>query len=161
MMLGVPEPTFAFGDELPEPVLPVTDGEPLPLVLLEPTVPVVCGTPALPTPVPKFGVTVVLPGPGPPGTPPPDVLPGCRPVAPPGAVLPTLPLEVPVPLVAPPAPPAPPPPAPPPPWASASVEPETIMVARTGVKMRIGTSSKDRWVNDSREAPFRSGYAHV
>jgi hypothetical protein len=40
---------------LPElaPVLPVVAGEPLPLVLLEPSVPVVvCGIPALPTPVP-------------------------------------------------------------------------------------------------------------
>jgi hypothetical protein len=78
MMLDVPEPRFGFGVALPEPVptLPVVDGEPLPLVLLEPSVPVVCGMPALPTPVPKFGVTVVLPGPGPPGTPTPDGLPG-------------------------------------------------------------------------------------
>jgi len=30
----------------------VMPGEPLVLVLLEPTVPVVCGMPALPTPVP-------------------------------------------------------------------------------------------------------------
>ena len=76
MMLGVPEPTAGFVDELPEPepTLPVIEGEPLPL--LEPTVPVVWGTPALPTPVPKFGGVVVTPEPGPPGTPTPDGLPG-------------------------------------------------------------------------------------
>jgi len=38
---------------VPVPVmLPVVPGEPPPLLLLEPTVPVVCGMPALPTPVP-------------------------------------------------------------------------------------------------------------
>jgi hypothetical protein len=81
MMFGVPDPTFAPpDDELVPPVLvptlPVADGEPLPLVLLEPSVPVVCGTPAFPTPVPKLGVTVVFPGPGPPGIPAPVVEPG-------------------------------------------------------------------------------------
>src|SRR5437764_13233506 len=52
------------------PMLPVVDDEPR---LSEPTVPVVgAGMPALPTPVPKLGVTVVLPAPEPPGMPAPD-----------------------------------------------------------------------------------------
>jgi hypothetical protein len=54
----------------PLPTLPVTDDE---LRLSEPTVPVVgAGMPALPTPVPKFGVVVVPPTPVPPGMPAPD-----------------------------------------------------------------------------------------
>ena len=52
------------------PTLPVVDDE---ARLSDPTVPVVgAGLPALPTPVPKFGVTVVLPGPVPPGMPAPE-----------------------------------------------------------------------------------------
>ena len=52
------------------PTLPVVEDE---LRLSEPTVPVVgAGMPALPTPVPKLGVTVVLPTPVPPGMPAPD-----------------------------------------------------------------------------------------
>ena len=55
--------------ELP-PTLPVVDGD---VALPDPTVPVVgAGIPALPRPVPKFGVTVVLPAPVPPGTPAPE-----------------------------------------------------------------------------------------
>jgi len=147
-MLGVPEDGFVLVEELPDPTLPVAAGEPLPLVLPEPTVPVVRGTPALPTPVPKFGVTVVLPGPGPPGTPTPDVLPGWPPAAPPGAVLLTLPLEVPVPPEL---------PLVPPPCARAIVEHATrSVVASTGERIRMGASSAGRWVNDSREAAFRS-----
>lgn len=99
-MLGVPEPELAPEDELaplvPAEPLPVVAGEPLPLALPVPIVPVVWGMPALPTPVPKLGVTMVLPGPGPPGTPTPEGLPGWPGPAPPGAVLPTLPLDVPV-----------------------------------------------------------------
>jgi len=77
------------------PMLPVVPAEP------DPTVPVTgAGTPALPVPVPKFGVTVVLPGPEPPGTPAPedgtcDGAPGCP-----------EPDEVDVPGDVPPAPPA-------------------------------------------------------
>ena len=142
-MLGVPEVEPVPEDEPvpPEPVptLPLVDGDPLPLVLLDPRVPVVCGTPALPTPVPKFGVTVVLPGPGPPGTPTPDGLPGWPAVAPPGDVAPTLPLDVPVPAAAPLVPPAPPLELP---WASAIVENATKAVASTGKRMRIGASAK-------------------
>jgi hypothetical protein len=134
MMLGVPEPTLGFVDELPEPepTLPVTEGEPLPLPLplSEPTVPVVCGTPALPTPVPTFGVVVVLPGPGPPGTPTPDGLPGWPFAAPPG-VLPTLPLDVPVPLS---------PLLVLPVCANAIVQSAANTVPSTGVRMRIGAS---------------------
>ena len=96
---------------LEPPMLPVVDDDPW---LSEPTVPVVgAGIPALPTPVPKFGVTVVSPGPVPPGMPAPEDgvwagAPGC-----PGAV------EVDVPGAVPVAPPVPPelPPA----WASAAV----------------------------------------
>ena len=56
----------------PAPALPM-----LPVVAVldepEPTVPVTgAGMPALPVPVPKFGVTVVLPGPLPPGMPAPE-----------------------------------------------------------------------------------------
>jgi hypothetical protein len=143
MMFGVPEPTLGVVDEPlePEPTLPVTDGEPLPLALPDPIVPVVCGTPALPTPVPKFGAVVVVPGPGPPGTPTPEGLPGCPPAAPPGAVLPTLPLEVPVPLEPLLVPPDPPLDPPPPPCAKANVESATSAVASTGVRIRIGASS--------------------
>jgi len=55
--------------ELP-PTLPVMDDDPR---LSDPTVPVVgAGIPALPVPVPKFGVTVVLPAPVPPGIPAPE-----------------------------------------------------------------------------------------
>ena len=55
--------------ELPPP-LPVTEED---ARLSEPMVPVVgAGTPALPTPVPKFGVIVVFPGPVPPGMPAPE-----------------------------------------------------------------------------------------
>src|SRR3954452_21673826 len=154
MMLAVPEPEpeVALDDPaVPEfvPVAPVADGAPLllllPLLLL-PTVPVVCGIPALPTPVPKFGVTVVLPGPGPPGTPTPDGLPGCPAAAPPGEVAPTLPLEVPVPPAAPPAPPALPPPAPPPDppppaWASARGENATNDAASTDIRKSIEASA--------------------
>jgi hypothetical protein len=58
MMLGIPGAGLSgslLRDEEPEvpalvPTLPVVDAEPL--LLLEPTVPVVCGMPALPTPVP-------------------------------------------------------------------------------------------------------------
>jgi hypothetical protein len=71
MMLGVAEPRFALPLLLP--LLPVVDGVLLPRW---PSVPVVCGTPAFPVPVPKFGVTVVLPGPGPPGMPAPEEAPG-------------------------------------------------------------------------------------
>ena len=84
----------------PLPMLPVTDEDPW---LSDPTVPVVgAGIPALPTPVPKFDVTVVLPGPVPPGIPAPEDgvwagAPGC-----PGAV------EVEVPGAVPVAPPVPP-----------------------------------------------------
>src|ERR1043165_1330088 len=81
--------------ELPEPLptLPVTDEE---ARLSEPTVPVVGrGMPALPTPVPRFGVTVVSPAPVPPGMPAPDRgvcagAPGC-----PGAVEVEVPDDVP------------------------------------------------------------------
>ncbi len=64
-MLGVPEPEVEPDDPAVPALVPllVDEGEPRPLVLLEPSVPVVCGTPALPTPLPKLGVTVVLPGP--------------------------------------------------------------------------------------------------
>jgi hypothetical protein len=87
------------------PTLPVVPAEP------DPTVPVTgAGIPALPVPVPKFGVTVVLPGPLPPGTPAPDDgtcegVPGC-----PGPDEVAVPGDVP-PLPA--APPDAPPPAPP------------------------------------------------
>jgi hypothetical protein len=70
MMLGVPDPKFAPPED--EFVPPVVE----PTLLLDPSVPVVCGTPAFPTPVPRFGVTVVFPGPGPPGIPAPVVGPG-------------------------------------------------------------------------------------
>ena len=88
----------------------VPDLVPMPPVVPEPdpTVPVTgAGIPALPVPVPKFGETVVLPGPEPPGTPAPEGgtcagVPGC-----PG------PDEVDVPRDVPPAPPAVPPEAPP------------------------------------------------
>src|SRR4051812_42653255 len=113
MMLGVPEPEVELDDPaVPEFVpllllLPLLLLPLLPLLpLLLPTVPVVCGIPAFPTPVPKLGVTVVLPGPGPPGTPTPEGFPGCPAAAPPGEVAPTLPLDVPVPPAAPPVPPA-------------------------------------------------------
>jgi hypothetical protein len=125
-------------------LLPLMPGEPPPLLLLEPTVPVVCGMPALPTPVPKFGVTVVFPGPLPPGTPTPDGLPGWPAAAPPGEVEPTLLLEVPVPPVAPLVPPlAPPlePPLDPPLCATAIVENAAKAVARTNVELRIADSS--------------------
>src|SRR5947209_20252380 len=148
MMLGMPgaglRGSLLRADE-PEvstelvPTLPVVEGEPLPLVLLEPSVPVVCGTPALPTPVPKFGVTVVLPGPGPPGTPTPDGLPGWPAVAPPGDVAPTLPLDVPVPAAAPLVPPAPPLELP---WASAIVENATKAVASTVKPIGIRASAE-------------------
>src|SRR4051812_35361686 len=151
MMLGVPEPEVELDDPaVPEFVpllllLPLLLLPLLPLLpLLLPTVPVVCGIPALPTPVPKLGVTVVLPGPGPPGTPTPDGLPGWPAAAPPGEVAPTLPLDVPVPPAAPPVPPAlPPPPAPPPPppWASARVENATKYVASTDIRKSIGAST--------------------
>src|SRR3954466_10251498 len=136
MMLGVPEPEV----ELDDPAVP----EFVPLLLLPlllPTVPVVCGIPALPTPVPKFGVTVVLPGPGPPGTPTPDGLPGCPAAAPPGEVAPTLPLVVPVPPAAPPAPPPPAPPPDPPPWASARVENAANDAASTDIRQSIEAST--------------------
>lgn len=92
----VPEPA--------PPMLPVVPAEP------DPTVPVTgAGIPALPG-VPKFGVTVVLPGPLPPGTPAPEDgtcegvpdCPGPDEVAVPGDVPPV-----------PAAPPDAPPPAPP------------------------------------------------
>jgi len=52
------------------PMLPVVDVVPAEPV---PTVPVTgAGMPAFPVPVPKFGVTVVLPGPEPPGIPAPE-----------------------------------------------------------------------------------------
>src|SRR5436309_6174766 len=165
MMLGMPgaglSGSLLRADEpeapaaVPElvPTLPVVDGEPLPLVLLEPSVPVVCGTPALPTPVPKFGVTVVLPGPGPPGTPTPDGFPGWPAVAPPGEVLPTLPLEVPVPLAAPLVPPAPP--LEPPPCANANVEKATSAAASTGVRVRIGSLKRIVLSTIPAEASFR------
>jgi len=140
MMLGVPVcGLVGSAPPAPElevaglaPMLPVVDGELLPLVLPEPTVPVVaCGTPALPTPVPKFGVTVVLPGPGPPGTPTPDGLPGWPGPAPPGAVLPTLPLVVPLePLLVPPV------------CASVIAEEAASMVASSGTRTRISASSE-------------------
>ena len=102
------EPVDAPVLELP--TLPVADDE---ARLSDPTVPVVgAGLPALPMPVPKFGVTVVLPAPVPPGMPAPErgvcaAAPGC-----PGAVEVDVPDEVPaVPLA---APPLLPPPAPPP-----------------------------------------------
>src|SRR3954466_14619206 len=139
MMLGVPEPEV----ELDDPAVP----EFVPLLLLPlllPTVPVVCGIPAFPTPVPKLGVTVVLPGPGPPGTPTPEGFPGCPAAAPPGEVAPTLPLDVPVPPAAPPVPPALPPPAPPPdppPWASARVENATNDAASTDIRQSIEAST--------------------
>src|SRR5688500_11627049 len=61
------EPTMLCPALLP--MLPVVEGPPE----LDPTVPVTgAGIPALPVPVPKFGVTVVLPGPLPPGTPAPE-----------------------------------------------------------------------------------------
>jgi hypothetical protein len=92
--------------ELVPPTLPVVEGE---LPDCDPSVPVTgAGAPALPTPVPKFGVTVVLPGPVPPGTPVPDdgtceAAPGCP--GPdddvPGDVAPAAP---PAPLVPPPLP---------------------------------------------------------
>jgi len=139
MMVGVPVSTVDDEPVLPEraAVLPVTAGEPLPLVLPEPTVPVVCGMPALPTPVPKFGVTVVLPGPGPPGTPTPDGLPGWPAPAPPGEVEPTLLPEVPVPPVDPPVPPLEPPLC-----ASAIVENAAKAAASTGMDIRIGALLK-------------------
>src|SRR5690349_5750624 len=130
-LLGVPPDDDAVLPEL-VPVLPVVAAEPPPLVLLDPIVPVVCGMPALPTPVPKFGVTVVLPGPGPPGTPTPDGLPGWPAVAPPGDVEPTLPLDVPVPPVDPPVPPLEPPLC-----ASATVEDAANAAASTGINIRI------------------------
>jgi hypothetical protein len=52
------------------PTLPVVPDAPVEPV---PTVPVTgAGMPALPVPVPRLGVTVVLPGPEPPGIPAPD-----------------------------------------------------------------------------------------
>src|ERR1043165_9300601 len=139
-------------------VLPVAPREPLPLVLLAPTVPVVCGMPALPTPVPKLGVTVVFPGPVPPGTPTPDGLPGWPAVAPLGEVPPTLLLDVPVPPLAPPVPPlAPPldPPLEPPLCASATVENAAKAATSTGINIRIWASSSRSLVNDPGEAAFR------
>src|SRR4051812_4940573 len=151
MMLGVPEPEVELDDPaVPEFVpllllLPLLLLPLLPLLpLLLPTVPVVCGIPAFPTPVPKLGVTVVLPGPGPPGTPTPEGFPGCPAAAPPGEVAPTLPLDVPVPPAAPPVPPALPPPAPPPdppPWASARVENATNDAASTDTRQSIEAST--------------------
>src|SRR5688572_10692453 len=83
------------------PMLPVVEGPPE----LDPTVPVTgAGIPAVPTPVPKFGVTVVLPGPVPPGTPTPEDgvwagVPGCPGPedAVPGDVAPAAPPDVPPP----------------------------------------------------------------
>jgi hypothetical protein len=116
----------------PMPMLPVVPGELPPLPLPAPTVPVVRGTPALPTPVPKFGVTVVLPGPGPPGTPAPEELPGWPAAAPPGEVAPTLPLDVPVPLE---------PLLLPPLCAKAMLDDATTALASSGMRRtRIGTS---------------------
>src|SRR3954449_1865713 len=151
MMLGAPEREVELdAPAVPEFVtllllLPLPLPLPLlPLLLLPlPTVPVVCGIPAFPTPVPKLGVTVVLPGPRPPGTPTPEGFPGCPAAAPPGEVAPTLPLDVPVPPAAPPVPPALPPPAPPPdppPWASARVENATNDAASTDIRQSIGAS---------------------
>jgi len=78
MMRGVPGGgavgSLTPADEVPvlelPPTLPVTEED---ARLSEPTVPVVgAGTPALPTPLPKFGVIVVFPGPVPPGMPAPE-----------------------------------------------------------------------------------------
>jgi hypothetical protein len=121
-------------------VLPLMPGEPAPLALLLPTVPVVWGMPALPTPVPKFGATVVLPGPVPPGTPTPEGLPGWPAAAPPGEVEPTLLLDVPVPPVAPLVPPLAPP-LEPPLCARAIVENAAKAAAKTNVELRIADSS--------------------
>ena len=93
------EPTMLCPALLP--MLPVVEGP----AELDPTVPVTgAGTPALPTPVPKFGVTVVLPGPVPPGTPTPEDgvwagAPGCPGPedAVPGDVAPAAPPDVPPP----------------------------------------------------------------
>lgn len=108
MICGVPDEVGSLTpaeERVPElvPMLPVVPAEPVP------TVPVTgAGIPALPVPVPKFGVTVVLPGPLPPGTPTPEDgtcegVPGCPApdeVAVPGDVLPAAPPDAP-----PPAPP--------------------------------------------------------
>src|SRR5688500_2937074 len=93
------EPTMLCPALLP--MLPVVEGPPE----LDPTVPVTgAGIPALPVPVPKFGVTVVLPGPVPPGTPTPEDgvwagVPGCPGPedAVPGDVAPAAPPDVPPP----------------------------------------------------------------
>ena len=67
--VGSVAPIEELVPELP-PMLPVVDGD---VALPDPTVPVVgAGIPALPSPVPRFGVTVVLPAPVPPGTPAPE-----------------------------------------------------------------------------------------
>jgi hypothetical protein len=104
MICGVPD-GGVVGSLTPEepaepalrPMLPVVPAEP------DPTVPVTgAGIPALPVPVPTFGVTVVLPGPLPPGTPAPEDgpcegVPGCP--GPdeevPGDVLPAAPPDAP------------------------------------------------------------------
>jgi len=100
-----------------------------------------------------LGVTVVFPGPLPPGTPTPDVLPGWPAAAPPGEVAPTLLLDVPVPPVEPPAPPlAPPlePPLDPLLCASATVEHAANVAANTNVEGRIADSSIRSWGQRSR-----------
>lgn len=102
--VGSAPPTDGLADD-PPPMLPVVPAV-VPALLL-PTVPVVgAGTPALPVGFPKFGVTVVSPGPVPPGTPAPE---GGTPAADEGA--PGVDVAVPADVLAPPeAPPAEPPP---------------------------------------------------
>src|ERR1043165_3183481 len=123
--------------ELPDPLatLPVTDEE---ARLSEPTVPVVGrGMPALPTPLPRFGVTVVSPAPVPPGMPAADR--GVCAGAPgwPGAVEVEVPDDVPpvLPLLLLPAPP-------PLLWASASDDVAARKTANSAMRTGMGASCR-------------------